>query len=118
MLEKLVIIFIPILIGTTAHLFLKKGMMRRGKIEFHPIRLFKVFGDRFMAIGTFGFVFSSMLWLIVLSKFDLSFAYPMISISFVLVPIGSKLWFKEEINKIRWIGIAVICMGVILITRS
>ena len=114
----LLIIFIPISIGVTGHLFLKKGMMRRGKMEFHPIRIFRVFADVFMAIGTFFFVFSSMLWLIVLSKFDLSFAYPMVSISFVLIPIGSKMWFKEEINRIRWIGIAVICLGVILITRS
>ena len=67
----------------------------------------------FMAVGL-----SSIFWLAALSKADLSYAYPMISIGYIVIAIASMVIFKEHISVARWIGICVICSGVFLMSRS
>ena len=67
----------------------------------------------FMAVGL-----SSIFWLAALSKADLSYAYPMISMGYIVIAIASMIIFKEHISMARWIGIGVICSGVFLMSRS
>ena len=57
-------------------------------------------------------------WIIALSKFELSFAYPFMSLSFVLVVLFSWMLFAEQVSLVRWLGVMVICLGVFLISRS
>ncbi len=59
-----------------------------------------------------------MIWTVVLSKLDLSLAYPMVSMSYVLVVFLSWLILKEPVNVMRIAGLVVICGGVLLISRS
>jgi undecaprenyl phosphate-alpha-L-ara4N flippase subunit ArnE len=70
----------------------------------------------FFGFACFGF--SSIFWLVVLSRMQLSLVYPMVSIAYVLVAFASLIFFRENIAFIRWLGIAVIVFGVILISRS
>lgn len=67
----------------------------------------------FMAVGL-----SSIFWLAALSKADLSYTYPMISIGYIVIAIASMVIFKEHISVTRWIGIGVICSGVFLMSKS
>lgn len=69
-------------------------------------------------VGLLCYVLSAAIWLVVLSAVDLSFAYPFIGFTYVLVLILSKFVLKEDVNPIRWIGAAVITAGVILISRG
>ncbi len=66
-----------------------------------------------MAVGT-----SSIFWLAALSKADLSYAYPMISIGYIITAVASWIFFKENLTLIRMAGIFVICSGVFLMSRS
>ena len=61
---------------------------------------------------------SAMIWTVVLSKLDLSLAYPMVSMGYVLVVFLSWLILKEPVSLLRIAGLAVICCGVLLISRS
>jgi multidrug transporter EmrE-like cation transporter len=54
----------------------------------------------------------------VLSRIDLSMAYPLVSIAYIVTAIFSYFIFKENITLIRWIGIITICLGVFLVSRS
>jgi drug/metabolite transporter (DMT)-like permease len=63
------------------------------------------------------FVVATALWLIALSKLDISYAFPLLSTSFVFVAILSRLFLKEIISWRRWLSILVISLGVILIAR-
>lgn len=67
-------------------------------------------------IITYGLSF--LLWIKVLSKVELSYAYPMVSLGYVLVMIFSYFVFKENITFIRVLGVVFIITGVILIARS
>jgi multidrug transporter EmrE-like cation transporter len=62
-----------------------------------------------LAIITAGINFG--LWLMVLSHYDLSFAYPLFGICFALIMISGKLFFNETLDKNKWIGIGFILMS-------
>ena len=63
-----------------------------------------------------GFVVFSW-WTMALTKFDLSYAYPFMSLSFVFVPLLSALLFKEPLTPANMIGIALIVSGVLVGNR-
>ena len=64
------------------------------------------------------FVVSMGSHLVVLSKVELSFAYPFLSLAYVLVAVWSYFLFGENLNAYRIAGIALICIGTVLISRS
>lgn len=64
-------------------------------------------------LGLMAYVLSTACWLAVLSKTDLSFAYPMLSIGYVAVLLIGWLAFDEEVSMLRWLGVALICIGIV-----
>jgi drug/metabolite transporter (DMT)-like permease len=57
-------------------------------------------------------------WWGVLSRVDLSYAFPLTSMSYVLLLIASRAFLGEHISLQRWMGATAIVFGVYLITRS
>mgnify|MGYP001170246424 CR=1 FL=1 len=51
------------------------------------------------------------LWMIVLSVYDLSFAYPLFGICFAMIIISGKLFFNEELDRNKWVGIGFILLS-------
>jgi multidrug transporter EmrE-like cation transporter len=60
---------------------------------------------------------SSCFWLVVISKWNLSFAYPMIAIGYIGVVFLSRVLFKEHVAPMQWIGIVMMVGGLAIITR-
>jgi len=119
---RIVNVLIPVLIGVTGQLFLKFGMTKVGAFGSSSMSLFEYFYKSFtnipVLIGFSLYFISSLFWMIVLSKEQLSFAYPLLAIGYIVVIIASILIFKETVSLVRWLGVMVIIMGVILISRS
>jgi undecaprenyl phosphate-alpha-L-ara4N flippase subunit ArnE len=61
---------------------------------------------------------SMLLWLWVLQDIEVSKAFPVISLSLVLVMLISRFTFGEHISLRRWVGAAVITLGVCLVASS
>jgi multidrug transporter EmrE-like cation transporter len=61
---------------------------------------------------------SVCVWLAALSKAPVSTAYPMLSLGYVVVAAVSVLWLGESMAPAKVLGIALICGGVILVSRS
>jgi multidrug transporter EmrE-like cation transporter len=61
---------------------------------------------------------SVCVWLAALSKAPVSVAYPMLSLGYVVVAAVSALWLGESLNFPKFVGIALICGGVYLVSRS
>lgn len=64
------------------------------------------------------FVVAGGIWVTMLKRLDFSILYPMISMSYIFGLIAAKLVFHEQVSLIRWIGVAVIIVGVVLISRT
>ena len=72
--------------------------------------------------GIFGglvcYAISVVVWIIALSRVDVSIAYPMLSIGYVVNAALAWWLFGEQVSAQRWLGIAVIIIGVVLVARS
>ena len=64
------------------------------------------------------FIVATGLWLLGVQRLDLSFAFPLLSVGYILVNLLSMLLFRERVDGMRWLAVMIICVGVILIARS
>ena len=74
--------------------------------------------NKFVIFGFLFYLVSAASWLIILSRVDLSFAYPMISIGYIVIVILSKYIFDEPVTAMRVAGTLLVCAGVFLLLRS
>lgn len=111
---------VSILLAVTGQLLMKKGMMIFGSFPVNQMlqNIFPMFLNPFIFFGFACFAASSLFWLVVLSRLELSFVYPMVSVAYVIVALASLIFFKENVTLLRWVGISVIILGVFLISRS
>ena len=68
--------------------------------------------------GMFCYGASLCVWLAALAKAPVSVAYPMLSLGYVAVAWASVLWLGESLSAAKLLGIALICVGVVLVSRS
>lgn len=116
------LLLVGIALSVTGELLLKFGMNRFGVLNLHPSTLLptlvRVFLQPMVLLG-FIFVFSaSIFWLAVISRVNLSYAYPLLALGYVVTALLSRLLLNETISPTRWAGIVVICVGVALVSRT
>lgn len=68
--------------------------------------------------GLLAYGVGALIWLAVLSKVDVSLAYPFVSLGFVMVVLLSALLLGEHITPMRLIGLGFIVLGVVLVGRT
>jgi drug/metabolite transporter (DMT)-like permease len=118
----IVYIFISVLLGATGQVLLKKGMLLIGPLTLSITEigdiLLRLVTNLFVMLGLGTYVVSTVIWLVALSRVDLSYAYPFVSLSYVLMLLASWLLLHENLSPIRLLGTFVIVMGVFLVSRS
>ncbi|MFH1537877.1 MAG: EamA family transporter [bacterium] len=111
-----------VLVGTCAQLLMKQGVESMGGVHLGegPLaaELIKIFTNPYVLAGLCAIGVSMFVWLHVLSRLELSFAYPFVSISYVVILVFSWLVFHEGVTPLRVAGVVSIGLGVILISRS
>lgn len=80
--------------------------------------LFSLLGDVYIFSVFISAFIASLFWMVAVTKFDLSFAYPFTSLSFVLVLIFSVLLFNESLSWLKLLGLMLIVSGVIVTSQS
>jgi len=115
-------ILFTVMTNAAAQLMLKYGMMTMGPLSFagvNPvIKILQIVFSPWIFLGLCVFVISMASHLFVLSKVELSFAYPFLSLAYVAVAIFAYFVFREDLNAYRIAGIALICVGTVLIAQS
>lgn len=116
------LILLAVALNTGAQLLLKKGMCVIGHFEFTtanivPIGL-KVIQNPYLLGGIAVYGFSLVAWLMTLSRVEVSVAYPLISLGYIVTAYVGCCYFNEAISMTKFVGIGVIILGVFLVTRS
>jgi drug/metabolite transporter (DMT)-like permease len=115
-------ILFTVMTNAAAQLLLKYGMISLGPISFTTDtiiqRIFQIVFNPWVFCGLAVFVISMASHLYVLSKVDLSFAYPFLSLAYVAVAVFAWAVFKEDLGALKIAGIAFICVGTVLIAQS
>ena len=116
------LLMIAMCLTVMGELLLKTGMNRYGELNVSLSTLaptaVKIFSNPFV-LGGFEFVFSGALfWLAVLSRWPLSLAYPLLSISYIIGIAAAVVFLKEKVTWTHALGVMVIIIGVYLISRE
>ena len=121
-LQSFGLILTGVLLNAIAQLALKAGVTDMGAISLNVqnalpmgIRLAK---EPWLWVGLACYGISVIVWILALSRVDVSIAYPMLSIGYVVNAIAAWALFGEILSVNRLLGIGVIIIGVIILTRS
>lgn len=115
-------ILFTVFTNAAAQLLLKQGMLSMGSGAFAAeniiLRVLQVVFNPWVFAGLVTFVISMASHLYVLSKVELSFAYPFLSLAYVAVAVFAYFLFREDLNMWRIVGIGFICVGTVLIAQG
>jgi drug/metabolite transporter (DMT)-like permease len=115
-------ILFTVMTNAAAQLMLKQGMLTLGPLSFEGVnpvvKLLQIVFSPWVFFGLSMFVISMASHLYVLSKVELSFAFPFLSLAYVAVAVFAYFVFREDLNAWRIAGIAFICVGTVLIAQG
>ncbi|MFP4498843.1 MAG: EamA family transporter [Vulcanimicrobiota bacterium] len=104
-----------VLLGVGGQFLFKTGLNRMGgNIELN-LQIYKVFLNPFVVSGLGCYVCSTVFWLSALSRVPLSYAYPMLSIGYILIFIISVIYLDETYSHTKLLANILIIMGIILL---
>ena len=109
--------------AATAHILLKIGMNEIGEINAETIKTpGKLIGQLVTTPAILAaipvYAISNIGWLVVLSRLNLSVAYPFLASLYVFLPILSMIFLSETLSAQHWVGIVVIGIGVGIVLRA
>ena len=111
--EPLALILLSTTLSALAQIAFKFGVSGRGSSH-----LFSVLFTPEVIIGLALYGIGTLIWLNVLERVELSQAYPFVGWGFALTTIAGWCLFGESLSAQRWIGIALVVGGIVLISRS
>jgi len=85
-----------------------------GKIKY----VFSLFIDPAIFSGFAAALLASMAWMAAMTKFDLSHAYPFMSLNFVVVLLLSGYFLNEPLNTQKIFGVLLIVLGTVVAARG
>jgi multidrug transporter EmrE-like cation transporter len=117
-MKPLGILLISVALTSIGQLVLKKGLLRVGQIEKLGLRFFQMLLNPLVIIGVIFAILGWAAYVIALSKAELSYAYPIWGLTYVIVPIFSLLIYQETIPLIKTAGLGFIFAGIFLVALS
>jgi multidrug transporter EmrE-like cation transporter len=119
---SLACILLGVALNAGAQLLLKAGVRAVGHFEFTAANIVPVglrIASQWPIIGGLAcYVISVAVWIVGLSRVDVSIAYPMLSLGYVVNAFLAWYLFGEVLTMQRLLGIAIILVGVVVLTRS
>ena len=114
------LILISVLLGSLGQVIIKLGVLNISSKEDLTLcsLLLRYFLTPNVLIGLALYGLSAVFWVFALSKVELSFAYPMVSLGYVIVMLFSYFYLGENINCLRMVGVFIICIGIMIISKS
>ena len=123
MIKLLSILLIGLVFESTGIVFLKKGMNQIGEVKVasisQAIHLIKVGVTNYQIL--LGVFFQALFFgclLMLMSKSDISFLWPLTALSFVFTTFSALLFLGEKVSPVRWAGVVFILIGAAFISYS
>ena len=121
-LMLIALILLSVVLAAVAQLTLKHGMNQvaadTGVLRFSADSLRDVLTTPAVWAGLALFGLSAVVWLAVLSRTSLSFAYPFASLTYVLILLADRFILDQEISVLRYAGVACIVVGIVLVAQT
>ena len=111
------------LVGTVSgQMVLKYAMGRHGRVPGAPLAavgfVARALADPLVLLSLALAFGASLAWIAAISRLSLGTAYPFMSLAFVATAVLSALLLNESISTVRWVGIATVVAGLVLVARG
>ncbi len=120
--QALWLVLSGVLLNAAAQLLLKMATERTGVLELHHMASIAGISALLlqwpMVLGLLCYGVSLLIWLMALSRVEVSLAYPMLALGYVCNAFAAQWLLNEMVSPMRWLGIAIIVLGVIVLSRS
>lgn len=117
----LLLILLTIAFTVIGQLLVKQGALEvgssPGQLRQTPEFLWRAFKNWYVLLGLASAALAAAAWVMALSRSDLTFAYPFMGLSIVLVLVMSGVVFGEQVPLTRWLGVIIVCLGVWVASR-
>jgi drug/metabolite transporter (DMT)-like permease len=121
-LMLIALILLSVVLAAVAQLTLKHGMNQvaadSGVLRFSADSVRDLVTTPAVWAGLALFGLSAVVWLAVLSRTALSFAYPFASLTYVLILLADRFVLDQEIPALRYAGFACIVVGIVLVSQT
>lgn len=117
MRDILLFIITPVLMSVGGE-FILKFVVSGQDLGLNTTSLLFIAQSPLLLAGICLIVSSAILWITGMSIFQLSFMYPFLSLSYVLIIVGSDLFLHENVGLNRYVSILLIITGLVIISRS
>ena len=122
-LKTIPLILISIILGPLGNVFLGKvmkgvGPLRSGRILALVPIAYRVLTSGYIWLGIACLLGFFVVHMLLLTWADYSYVQPATSLSYLSISILSYLLLGEIISPLRWLGVTVICLGVVLVGRT
>jgi multidrug transporter EmrE-like cation transporter len=123
LIGSIVLILVSVVFAVSGQLTLKSAMDKVPPIGAHQVKspgetISRVARQPRLWLGLFLFGISAIFWLIVLTRVPLSVAYPFVGVTYIIVVMWSRFVLGETVPLIRWVGVAVIAIGIAVVGLS
>src|SRR5215472_16335266 len=121
-MQPIGLILASVVLGVVGQLALKAGMARAGPLSLGDASIlglaWRIFGRPAVWVGLSLYGVGTLFWIVALSQVELGYAYPFLSLSYVLVLLTGWALFREEIPPLRLLGVAAVCFGIYVIAGT
>jgi drug/metabolite transporter (DMT)-like permease len=116
------LIFTGVMLNAAAQILMKAGTNAIGHFEFSaenilPIGL-KLATEWHIVVALCCYALSVVIWILALSRVPVSIAFPMLSMAYVVNAIAAWYLLGEAFSPTKLVGMGVIILGVIIISRA
>ena len=111
-------LYLPVvaaIISAFGQVLLKYAMLKHGPIVLSVSGILSLLAEPRLLVALAMYALAMLLWLQVLAKIPLSVAYPMLAVTYAIVPMLATIFFKEKIGQFHLLGIAFVLLGVAII---
>jgi multidrug transporter EmrE-like cation transporter len=121
-LPAFLLILTGVLLNAVAQLALKASVAGMGALSLTPATAWPLFtrlaAEPWLWVGLFCYGISVVVWILALSRVDVTIAYPMLSIGYVVNALAAAALLGEALTLQRMLGIGIIILGVFILARS
>jgi drug/metabolite transporter (DMT)-like permease len=119
---KALLVLLVVGLVTFGQLVIKHGVQRLGESGGGPgsvaAFIWAALTDPYVLSGLTAAAVAAVTWIVTLSKYQLSSVYPLLSMTFVLVPAASVYFFSERIGPYQVAGIGLIVLGILVFSKG
>ena len=121
-LVSFTLIFTGVMLNAAAQILMKAGTNVIGHFEFSAANIlpigWKLATEWHILAALFCYALSVVIWILALSRVPVSIAFPMLSMAYVVNAVAAWYLLGEAFNPTKLIGMSVIILGVIIISRA